>query len=162
MNQLEKRLPERFTNAVTKLYDAFHSGKLNAMNCKKCAVGNILDNYAGWDMFRDELGQLNETPLIYSFEEQKKALEVIYSYGYSLKEIIKVEEVFLNAMRIKDLQKPKKYKKKDKERNYKGLCAVVEYLCELDNIPNILDYSSLFEFDDNNKPKKELNFIKQE
>jgi len=47
---------------------------------------------------------------------------------------------------------------KDKERNFKGLCAVVEYLCELDNIPNIMDYTSLFETK-NDAPKKELIFI---
>lgn len=35
---------KRFDNAVTKLYNAFHNGELNAMDCTMCAVGNMCDN----------------------------------------------------------------------------------------------------------------------
>lgn len=42
-----KNQSERFTNAVTKLYNAFHKGTLNAWDCKACAVGNICDNSVG-------------------------------------------------------------------------------------------------------------------
>ena len=45
----------------------------------------------------------------------------------------------------------------DKEQQFKGLCAVVEYLCELDGIPNVMDYTSLFETKEG-KPVKELTF----
>ena len=39
---------ERFEKAVTKLYNAFHKGKLNAMYCDACAVGNMCDNDSSW------------------------------------------------------------------------------------------------------------------
>lgn len=39
----------------------------------------------------------------------------------------------------------------------KGFFAVVEYLCELDGIPNVMDYTCLFETE-NEKPKYELRF----
>ena len=45
-----------------------------------------------------------------------------------------------------------------KQTQFKGLEAVINYLCELDNIPNIMEYTSLFEYQDN-KPLKELQFI---
>ena len=39
---------KRFEDAVTKLYTAFHEGKLDAFDCSACAVGNMLDNEGSW------------------------------------------------------------------------------------------------------------------
>ena len=45
-----------------------------------------------------------------------------------------------------------------KHHQFKGLEAVVKYLCELDGIPNVMDYTSLFE-SVNDKPVNELQWI---
>lgn len=45
---------------------------------------------------------------------------------------------------------------KNKELVFIALCAVVEYLCELDKIPNVMDYTKLFETE-NNQPKYSLH-----
>jgi len=51
-NLLKTELPKRFTDAVSKLYNAFHKGELNAMSCTKCAVGNLCNNNESWsDVF---------------------------------------------------------------------------------------------------------------
>ena len=38
------QLPIRLENAITKLYNAFHNGELNSLDCRHCAVGNLCDN----------------------------------------------------------------------------------------------------------------------
>ena len=79
---------------------------------------------------------------------------------WSIDEIIIVEDVFLNAMGFTTLEEALNYndysKEKQHEENYNGLCAIVEYLCELDNYPNVMDIQSLFLYDENMEPKNEL------
>jgi len=38
----------------------------------------------------------------------------------------------------------------NKDRLFNGLSAVVAFLCKLDNIDNVMDYSKIFEFDNEN------------
>lgn len=68
-----EKLPKRFTDAVTKLYTAFHNNELNAMECAHCAVGNICDNSYRWD----ELGILKETDL-FQAETATRAIGKMY------------------------------------------------------------------------------------
>lgn len=130
----------RFDNAVSKLYKAFHDGSLDAMDCKMCAVGNMCDNKGEWDY----LG------VFYSRDKRESMFQeaniLISKTGYSVEELIKIESLFIDAC---DLDKG------TKDQQFKGLCAVVEYLCELDNIPNVMDYTKLFETE-NEQPKYEL------
>lgn len=138
------KLPIRLENAITKLYTAYHSGELDAMNCEHCAVGSICNNDSAWDnlpIFQSTLKWGNYIqPCDYELE---LAEIVIKESGYSKEELQKVEIIFLTAT---------DFKKGDKETQFKGLCAVVEYLCELDNVPNVMDYTKLFETE-NNQPK---------
>lgn len=132
---------ERFEKAVTKLYKAFHNNELNGMCCKRCAVGNMCDNTGGWG----------------STYDTKKCIET----GYSPYELMNIEHLFMFGHRYDDYPWDKKWdvgEYQDKEVNFKGLCAVVEYLCELDNIPNVMDYSSLFEYNEKGA-KKELQTV---
>ena len=46
----------------------------------------------------------------------------------------------------------------DKELLFNGLTAVISYLCELDSVPNVMDYSKLFEYE-NNEPIYHLETI---
>lgn len=144
------KLPIRLENAITKLYTAFHDNKLNAMQCNACAVGNICDNNHEWDYipyfatttyFKSNPESLNS--------EIKHGIKVISKTGYSVNELVEVESIFIKAC---------EYNIGTKEQHFSGLCAVVEYLCELDNIPNVMDYTKLFETE-NDKPKYELQIV---
>lgn len=118
------------------------------MSCEHCAVGNICNNDSAWDnlpIFQSTLKWGNDMqPCEYELEV---AEIVIKESGYSKEELQRVEIIFLTAT---------DFKKGTKETQFKGLCAVVEYLCELDNIPNVIDYTKLFE-SENNEPKYQLS-----
>lgn len=132
--------PERFTNAVVKLYNAFHKNQLIAMDCDKCAVGNLCDNDGEWK----QAGGI--IPEAYSKHT-----------GYSSVELGNIEYLFMYGTKRSKHAYPVWFASDNrKETQFKGLCAVVEYLCELDNIPNIMDYTKLFETE-NNEPKYQLS-----
>jgi hypothetical protein len=137
----------RLERAITKLYNAFHKGELEAGDCSKCAVGNLCDNESDWRY-------INEYEM---FSEYHNGYSAIEKTGYSVKEIMDIEHLFMYGVKR---DAPgwdwNAFKGKDKELQFKGLCAVVEYLCELDNVPNVMDIKSLFEYDNNNQPISEL------
>ena len=63
-------------------------------------------------------------------------------------EILQIEKVFLEACGFKTPlchYNKKPHNPTDKDVLFNGLNAVVTYLCELDNIPNVMDYSKIFE-----------------
>lgn len=135
-------LPERLEKAITKLYTAFHEEKLNPHKNCACAVGQLV-GHGNWlfGSFRSlSIG-----------EENKGHFNGPNPSGYSLIELRQVEKVFLMEW-IKTGSRAQ-----NKETQFKGLCAVIEYLCELDGIPNVMDYQKLFEYTDENKPKYELS-----
>lgn len=140
---------KRFESAVTKLYKAFHDGNLSAFNCAKCAVGSMCNGEWEWANVREITTGCNliHTP---NNNEYNLAISIISKTGYSPLEIIQIEEVFL-----KHFDHGNGF---DKESQFKGLCAVIEYLCELDNIPNIMGYTSLFETE-NDAPKLTLEAV---
>src|SRR5690606_25739293 len=124
----------RFENAVTKLYKAFHESRLTAFDCRASAVGNLLGHGCRCRGGKGVLGN----PVISSSQFPNKS-------GYSGVELGKIEDVFLSAHKDN-------FTMATKDQQFKGLCVVVEYLCELDGIPNVMDYTSLFETE-NDKPK---------
>ena len=138
---------ERFTNAVTKLYNAFHNGTLNTMSPCACAVGSIVGNDRWIENFiyRPFARRSDEMSDKFNIDIQKT--------GYSQKELQYVEKIFIETVHPDETT----YNNETKDRQFKGLCAVVEYLCELDGIPNVIDYTCLFETE-NEKPKYELSF----
>lgn len=140
---------KRFDNAVAKLYNAFHENRLDALDCTMCAVGNICDGSMNWECDpRFARNTIFKTwSQYYSEEEIEDGKLVIAKSGYSTDELVKVELIFLDAC---------KKTNGNKDQQFKGLCAVVEYLCELDNITNVMDYTKLFETE-NDKPKYQLS-----
>ena len=73
----------------------------------------------------------------------------------------KIEKIFLEACGFKTPlchynQKPRN--PRDKELLFNGLTAVISYLCKLDSVPNVMDYSKLFEYE-NNEPIYHLETI---
>lgn len=124
----------RFNNAVTKLYNAFHKGELNSNYCSMCAVGNICDNSSSWEYAgRFYTGKTYTAGALFNVGQH-----TVKKTGYSTEELINVERIFIRNVGLGQFDQTK-------ENHFKGLCAVVEYLCELEGIPNVMDYTKLFE-----------------
>jgi len=140
--------PKRLEDALIKLYNAFHNNELNPECCSACAVGNILDNHDSWKHLSDEHGS---TQLSYVGRVHQRLGRKFN--GYSPLELLQIEKIFLEACGfITPLshynQKPLNPTNKDVLFN--GLSAVVDFLCQLDNIKNGMNYSKIFEFEDDN------------
>ncbi len=143
---------KRLTKAITKLYNAFHNGELDAMDCQHCAVGNLCNNTDDWAKSLCLIG------------ERIPSLESISMTGYSPKEINNIEcqfiyglnsyqyqielPLFRNAISNKKVKKGFYTKEEQKALQFKGLEAVIKYLCELDGIDNVMDYTKVFNYNE--------------
>jgi hypothetical protein len=136
---------QRFEQAINKLYNAFHADELVPECCNRCAVGNICDNHDRWKHLTDEHGSvvLNYVGIVN--EKFEKRIN-----GYLPSELLRIEAVFLKGC---GYSLPLNYKSKrpadptSKEILFQGLCATVSFLCELDDIPDVMDCSKLFEYE---------------
>lgn len=132
----------RLDAAIEKLYMAFHDNTLHPECCKQCAVGNILDHSDAWKHLSDEHGS---TKLNYVGQVNQNLGKRFN--GYSPSELLLIEATFLKAC---GYQLPLHFRNKkpknptDKDVLFNGLQAVIELLCEIDNNPNIMDYTKLF------------------
>ena len=126
------KVTKRFEESATKLYNAFNEGTLNAFDCKACAIGNMLGTGEDWAMHCVYSGELS------SFKAHKM-IESLYTApihkDYSEEELFNVEEVFLREWVKAD--KLNSAHGRDKEIQFNGLMAVLNYLAELDNIQSI-------------------------
>jgi len=135
---------QRFDLAIQKLYNAFHSDTLNPECCKQCAVGNILDNTDAWKHLSDAHGSIRLNYVGMVNHKLGKRFN-----GYTPKELLFIEKVFLEAC---GYQLPlhhtnfKPNKIKDKDLLFKGLSAVVSFLCKLDGIQDIMGSDVLFDY----------------
>lgn len=136
------KAPQRFENAIQKLYAAFHSETLHPECCQQCAVGNILDNTESWRYLADDHGslRLNYIGLIHQNLGRRFA-------GYTPQELLKIEAAFLKGCGYglplrHNSKKPKN--PKDRDVLFAGLCAAIELLCKMDGVENVMDYSQLF------------------
>lgn len=145
----------RLDQAISKLYKAFHNDNLNPECCKSCAVGNILDNTDTWKHLTEGHGSLKLTYVGKVNEAFGKKLN-----GYTPAELLQIEAAFLNGC---GYSLPLSYKtnklvdRTSKEVMFNGMCEAVAVLCKLDGISNVMDYSRLFEFEDN-QPVNELAY----
>jgi hypothetical protein len=135
---------ERFDQAVTKLYEAFHNNRLHPECCKSCAVGNILDNQDYWKHLSDTHGslKLNYVGSVHQNFGRK-------FNGYTPAELLKIEQVFLLGCGYSgplNQQCVKPENPTNKDILFVGLCAVVSLLCKLDGIKDVMDYSRLFQY----------------
>ena len=138
---------ERLEMAIVKLYKAFHNNTLNPEDCSACAVGNILDNCDGWKYLSDEHGSLKLNYIGTVHQRLGRRFN-----GYSPLEILQVEKIFLETCGFKTPlchYNPRPQNFKNKEILFNALSAVVAYLCSLDKITNVMDYSKLFEYKNN-------------
>lgn len=145
---------KRLDNALKKLYNAFHEGTLHPECCKQCAVGNILDNTDAWKHLTDVHGSvaLNYVGLVHQNFGRR-------FNGYTPLELLQIEAEFLKGCGYtlplnRNVKKPKN--PTDKEILFNGLCKTVAFLCKLDRIENVMDYSTLMNL---KKPKIKINLI---
>ncbi|MEC3905502.1 Na(+)-translocating NADH-quinone reductase subunit F [Tamlana sp. 2201CG12-4] len=134
----------RFEQALKKLYLAFHNNRLHPECCKQCAVGNILDNTDSWKHLSDAHGSLKLNYVGRVHQNLGRTFN-----GYTPLELLKIEQEFLEACGFKlplhyTNEKPKS--PTDKDILFEGLTAVISYLCKLEAIDNVMDYTVLFEF----------------
>lgn len=138
---------KRFDAAIKKLYLAFHNNHLNPECCKQCAVGNILDNNDSWKHLSDDHGSLKLNYLGQLHQNIGRHFN-----GYYPIELLQIEMSFLKGCGYQ-LPFHHKHNKPKNPTNksvlFNGLCAVVKTLCQLDGIDNVMDYSKLFAFDEN-------------
>lgn len=143
----------RLEKAIGKLYTAFHSDELHPESCTKCAVGNILDNTDSWKHLSDQHGghRLNYVGLVHQNLGRK-------FNGYAPLELLQIEATFLKGCgySLPLTQHGKRPQNaRDKDVLFKGLSETIAFLCALDGVDNVMDYSKLFEFDEN-QPRHEL------
>ncbi|MDD7886645.1 Na(+)-translocating NADH-quinone reductase subunit F [Flavivirga sp. 57AJ16] len=146
---------KRLEQALKKLYTAFHNNELNPECCKQCAVGNILDNNDSWKYLSDSHGALELNYIGKVHQTLGKKFN-----GYTPLELLKIEHIFLNTCGYRLPLHYKNEKPKnptDKDVLFNGLSEVVTFLCYLDNVSNVMDYTKLFE-SENEKPRYALNF----
>lgn len=142
----------RLEAAVKKLYIAFHNNTLHPECCKQCAVGNILDNRDSWKHLSDEHGA---TTLNYIGNVHQNLGRKFN--GYSPLELLKIEAIFLKAL---GYQLPIHHKNlkpnnpTDKDNLFLGLAAVINFLCQLDNVDQYLNLIEKFNFSISQSTKK--------
>ena len=146
----------RLENALRKLYTAFHSHTLHPECCQQCAVGNILDNKDAWKHLSDAHGslQLNYLGLVHQNLGRK-------FNGYSPIELLQIEAAFLKGCGYSLPLHHRGNKPNcptDKDVLFNGLCATVALICNLDGVDNVMDYSKLFEFE-NDQPRYTLSEV---
>lgn len=148
---------KRLDLAIEKLYTAFQNNSLHPECCKQCAVGNILDNNDSWKHLSDQHGSLNLNYVGLVNQNFGKKFN-----GYAPIELLQIEAQFLKAC---GYQLPLHYKNKrpknstDKDVLFLGLSAVVKFLCRLDELPDVMDCSELFQYEIKPKVIENLNVI---
>ena len=146
----------RLDQAISKLYNAFHSNTLHPECCQQCAVGNILDNKDAWKHLSDDHGSLHLNYLGLVHQNLGRKFN-----GYSPLELLQIEASFLKGCGyVLPLHHKNKKPKNptDKDLLFNGLSETIAVLCALDNVDNVMDYSKLFEVEDD-KPRYSLNEV---
>ncbi|MEM7185294.1 MAG: Na(+)-translocating NADH-quinone reductase subunit F [Bacteroidota bacterium] len=137
--------PKRLDQAIQKLYDAFHNDQLVPECPNRCAVGNVCGRTDFWKHFTDDHGsaQLNYVGKVNELFGKRY-------FGYRPSELLLLEREFLRGCGMRLPIDPKGTVpggQVTKEALFDGLCAAVSYLCDLDGLPNAMDYGSLFDFE---------------
>ncbi|GAA4886377.1 hypothetical protein GCM10023311_06760 [Flaviramulus aquimarinus] len=147
------QMSTRLVSALRKLYIAFHNNMLNPECCMQCAVGNILDHTDSWKNLSDYHGalKLNYVGKVHQNLGRK-------FNGYSPIELLQIEATFLEACGYKlplHFKNDKPKNPTDKDILFNGLSEVVKLLCKMDHVSNVMDYTKLFEFE-NEKPRYKI------
>lgn len=163
------KTPERFDNAIKALVQAFFDETLAKGNCAACAVGNMVASAwgqkVGSDLREVACGPINNSSWNNLFTTsdgvQFKGLSfinsdddgelAIYPTGYSAEELAKVEYAFETNTSLEWRHYRVSHKSEIMEDQFKGLMAVVDVLCEIDNIDPV-PYKKMFEYTEDFQP----------
>lgn len=156
----------RFENALRKLIHAFFNDELKKGECSACAVGNMCDGSSDWskvfctrqyDQILQPSNYKNIVMLVYCVGAPKAAYpkKVIDATGYTWRELAKVENAFERHTKIWGETYPTYTKDKIMEDQFKGLCAVIDVLCEIEGYDSE-EYKPYFEFNEKHEPVNEL------
>jgi hypothetical protein len=139
---------KRFDEAEAVLYKAFNEGTLNANDCTACAVGNMCNTDNKWYMgnslteIRDKDSYEGGSPKheyykgLELFQVERVFLKAHQDYALEFGVIQTPCELFSNHIQGKIL--------KNKQAQFNGLMAVLNYLAELDDIETIDEQYSKF------------------
>ncbi|MDQ7917697.1 Na(+)-translocating NADH-quinone reductase subunit F [Mesonia sp. MT50] len=136
------KLPKRTEDALEKLYTAFHKGKLIPECHSQCAVGNICNNTTAWQHLTEHhgSGKLSYVGIVHERLGRK-------FFGFSPLELLHIEQEFLSgcgyALPLHYLRRKNQL---HQDNLFEGLTKVVAYLCQLENIDNVMDCSLLFDY----------------
>ena len=139
--------PQRFSDAIDKLYHAFQSNKLIPECACQCAVGTILDRKDYWKHFSHDHGtiQLNYIGTVHQKVGRR------YN-GYTPLELLRIEAAFLKGCGYKVPLNHKNNRPQVNINNdalFCGLTAVVQELCNIERLPNVMDCKVLFAYEKN-------------
>ncbi len=160
-------MTKRFKNAMKALIGAFFEGTLAKGTCRACAVSNIVANSYGikarldrsvvcegidvseWNSLFITMEKTDGTSVQEIRNGDKDsiylALKLIEKSGYSEKELALIEFIFENNAILRFEDYPKYTKNKLMEDQYKGLCSVVDVLCQLEGYDS-QEYKKMFEY----------------
>jgi len=139
---METKLTKRLELALKKLYEAYTENTLHPECACNCAAGNVCDNRDAWKYFTDSHGGLllNYVGSVHQSFGRK-------INGYLPMELLRLEATFLKGcgyelpLHHKNL-KPEN--PRDKTIQFNGLYAAISYLCELDQVNNVMDIMTIF------------------
>lgn len=150
-------MTERFKKAYDSLVRAFFEGTLAKSTCTACACGNIIFDAIGEPVTREDL--MNEVRRKYgeSIPKRQRAIDLwatkrtpsgygkfvaydccsklVNAAGYTAKEFAEIETAFEQNTEIRYSLYDEVDEGEILEDQYKGLCAVVDVLMELDKMP---------------------------
>lgn len=168
-----KQYPKRFTNAIDRLVKAFFNGTLKKGNCVACAVGNICASSAWANLFMtvidvkaqeakqveagpfeilvlNSISGVGKVPIMskndFYFKNRIEAEKIVRSTGYSQQDLMKVEWAFESNTQILYEDYDNVNKEEIMEDQYNGLMAVVDVLCEIEDIGNPLPIKKEFSY----------------
>ncbi len=156
---MKNKTPERFNRAMKALIQAFFNDKLSKGDCTKCAIGNMCGGsrdwqaifYTGEDLFGNITQKIEPDNYIDAYIDKYGSMlypkSVIDKTGYTWQELAKVEKAFELATIISHDRYKMITKSSIMQDQFNGLMAVVEVLCEIDNIDPI-EYKQAFEYNE--------------
>lgn len=134
---------ERFNRAYNALIRAYFEGTLAKGTCAACAVGNICADAIGVKLIPGDFANYGDNAqwmwLFHfrpSIENMNRAILLISRTGYSVEEITVIESAFEFGASIAYMRYDEFGEQQILEDQFNGLSAVVDVLCELDNVEN--------------------------
>ncbi len=143
------KTPERFNRALKALVKGYFDGTLEKGDCSMCAVGNMVG-------LADDCFTLPKWRYVFVTNEKgyqhfdlsnyrDGAKDQIDSTGYTPFELARVEKAFESSTEIRGFSYPLHTDQAIDQDQLNGLMAVVDVLCEIDNITDPRPYREMFE-----------------